>query len=416
MMRPSLRFRSAWSTVASLACAVLGLASPVKGAPPVSTPENIVISGTNDFAIELYDKLRTTPGNRFYSPFSIATALAMTSTGTRGATDRQIAQALHIPQDPTAHQAGFRALIAHINAGAATSDTLVTANALWLQQGDPFLPEFLKTTHDDFNAAAQSVDFLNQTDAAQRAINAWVETQTRDKIRDLLGPGDLSPLTKLVLTNAIYYKGAWLHPFAEARTEQAGVFHTADARRLKIPLMSQTETFRLFESKSLQVLELPYLGGRRTMLIALPKQIDGLPALESALSSETLATWISQMTQKSVHVTLPRFQLNEKFHLPDTLKRLGMVDAFDRDHADFSGMTGTRHLFISDVIHQAFVDVNEAGTEAAAATAVVMMPRMARAKPFPPVEFRADHPFLFLIRDQGTGALLFLGRMQDPSS
>jgi serpin B len=390
--------------------------SLLKGAPPVSTPETAVVPGTNRFALDLYGRLRGGSGNLFFSPYSIATALAMTSTGARGATDAQIADTLHAPADPAARHAGFKALIAQINAGASTGETLATANALWLQQGKPFLPAFLQSTRSEYSATAEEVDFASDRDAAREKINAWVEAQTHDKIRNLIGPSDLTALTKLVLTNAIYFKGAWMHPFREFQTDKKGVFLAADGHKINVPLMSQIESCRLFDGGTFQVLELPYSSGRRAMFIALPKKTDGLAALEASLSSTALETWAAKLTPQRVHVTLPRFKLTETFQLGDTLKALGMVDAFDPKRADFSGMTNGRELMISAVIHKAFVDVNEAGTEAAAATGVVMMPRAAKAPPAPPVEFRADHPFLFLIRDQATGTLLFLGRVYDPSA
>jgi len=389
-----------------------------KGGAPVATPETAVVAGNNRFAFDLYSKLRGGSGNLFFSPYSIATALAMTSTGAKGETDREMAAVLHAPADPAARHAGFKALIDHVNgkdggAAKSASETLVSANALWLQKGEPFLDTFLNVTKSDYGAAPFEVDFMSDTEAARRAINSWVEKQTADKIRDLIGPRDISTDTSLVLTNAIYYKGAWLHPFHEQATQKEGVFTAAGGRKVTVPMMTQSESYRHLDGGSFQMLELPYSGNQRTMLVLLPKAVDGLGALEASLNVEALDGWVGKLARTKVNLQLPRFRLEESFQLGDTLKGLGMSLAFDPSKADFSGMTGRRDRAISAVIHKAFVDVNEAGTEAAAATGVVMTRAMA-VRPEKPVEFRADHPFLFLIRDQATGAVLFLGRMSEP--
>ena len=216
------------------------------------------------------------------------------------------------------------------------------------------------------------------------------------------------------MTNAIYFKGSWLHPFAAAATDVAGAFTTLGGRPVIAPLMSQSESFRHHDGGAFQVLELPYQGNRRAMLVVLPKTVDGLAALEAGLTPQALADWSRGLRTRRVNLKLPRFKLEEAFQLSDSLRALGMTDAFDPSRADFSGMTGRRDRSISAVIHKAFVDVNEVGTEAAAATAVSMT-RSAMMRPEPPVEFKADHPFLFLIRDQATGAVLFIGRVATPT-
>jgi serpin B len=375
-----------------------------------------VAAGNNEFAFDLYGRLRRGEGNLFFSPYSIATALAMTSTGAKGDTDREIARVLHVPDDPEARHAGFKALIASINGEGLSEprpDTLVSANALWLQQGEPFLSAFVEAAKSFYGAAPFEVDFMSATESARRTINAWVEKQTAEKIRDLVGPRDIDIDTLLVLTNAIYYKGAWFHPFNEKATRPDGNFNAAGGRKVTVPMMMLSETFPYCDGGSYQALELPYSAGARAMLVLLPKSMDGLDALESSLTPKALEACVSKLAGKKVNVELPRFRLEEKFQLADVLKSLGMSRSFDSDSADFSGMTGKRELAISKVIHKAFVAVDEVGTEAAAATAVVMA-RAAAVFPAQPVTFRADHPFLFLIRDRKTGAILFLGRVNNP--
>lgn len=386
-----------------------------KGSDLVATPETAVAEGNNRFAFDLYARLRGGPGNLFFSPYSIASALAMTAAGARGETERQVANALHVSVKQADRDAGFKALIDRLNnagdAPAARVDTLVSANALWLQKGEPFLPAFLDAATQKYSASAFDVDFADNPEAARKAINTWVENQTADKIKNLVGPADVTPTTALVLTNAVYFKGAWLHPFSPGATDKEGVFTNRDGKKATTALMIQSESYRHFDGGTFQVLELPYTGNRRALLVVLPKALDGLSALEPALTPEVLDGWSQGLKTRRVNLQLPKFRVEEAFQLSDTLKALGIVDAFDASRADFSGMTGSRDRAISAVIHKAFVDVNESGTEAAAASAVVMM-RTSAIRPEPPVDFKADHPFLFLIRDQATGAVLFLGRVE----
>jgi serpin B len=378
--------------------------------------ERAVIAGSNRFGFDLYGKLRGRGGNLFLSPYSIATALAMTSTGARGETDRELAAVLHAPDDPPARHAAFRDLIARVNGegqGQRRLDTLISANALWLQQGDPFLHAFLDATRTYYGAQPFEVDFAGNTESARQRINAWVEAQTAGKIREIIQSLDLDRDTALVLTNAIYFKGAWASPFVASHTRKDGEFTAAGGKKVTVPMMTQTETYRYHDGGSFQALELPYAGNQRSMLVLLPKAVDGLAALESSLTPEGLDAVVGKLGRQRVNLELPRFRLEESFQLADVLQSLGMERSFDPSRADFSGMTGRRDLAVSKVIHKAFVDVNEEGTEAAAATAVVMA-RTAVMLPGRTVTFRADHPFLFLIRDQATGAVLFLGRVNEP--
>jgi serpin B len=224
--------------------------------------------------------------------------------------------------------------------------------------------------------------------------------------------GVLDPMTSLVLVNAVYFKGAWLEPFKKSATKPDAPFTTADGRRVAVPMMAQTHTFGYHDGGSFQMIELPYAGGQRSMVVLLPKQTSGLAGLESSLSAADLDAWLGRLKPRRVDVELPRFRVEQGFALGEVLKVMGVRLAFDPEHADFSGLTG-RKVWISAVLHKAFVDVDEAGTEAAAATAVGVR-ATAAFRPEPPVVFRADHPFVFLIRDRTTGSILFLGRVTNP--
>ncbi len=385
-----------------------------KGDEPVATVElSHVVKGNTRFALDVYSRLRTAPGNLFFSPFSLSTALTMTSAGAAGETARQMKSTLRLPSD---HASGYAALIDRVNGAGEpqpSPDTLASANALWLQPGEPFLPAFLETVQAQYAASLRPLDFAADPEAARRTINAWVEKQTLDKIRDLIASGVLSRDTSLVLTNAIYFKGAWQTPFQDAQTQKDQPFHAADGHDLKVALMAQTGSFRYHDGESFQALELPYKQNARAMIVLLPRTPAGLAELEASLDEANLTKWLGAMAAKRVRVELPRFKLTQSFEVSETLSALGMTDAFQPSKADFSGMTGHRDHFLSAVIHKAFVDVNEAGTEAAAATAVVMTRSSVIVAP-DPIAFRADHPFVVLIRDQKTGSILFLGRLTDP--
>ncbi|MEW6360162.1 MAG: serpin family protein [Planctomycetota bacterium] len=369
------------------------------------------MEGNNQFALDLYGKLRQEEGNLFFSPYSISTALAMTHAGARGNTEKQMAQALHFGADQQKLHQAFSRLQGEINAVQKKGEVqLHVANALWAQKDYKFLKEFLAILNTCYEAGVTPMDFKTDAEGARKKINAWVEEKTKDKIKDLIKPGVLDAMTRLVLTNAIYFKGDWAEPFKEKNTKDEP-FHLSAAKSVDVPMMTQTEDFRYMEDEQMQLLEMPYAGDEVSMLVILPKKVDGLAEIEGALAVGDLDAWIGKMHSDEVKVFLPRFTLTCEFGLADTLKEMGMPDAFAYGPADFSGMDGTRELFISAIIHKAFVDVNEKGTEAAAATAAVMT---AGAMPEPPPVFRADHPFLFLIWHRPSGSILFMGRMANP--
>ena len=377
-------------------------------AGPTEQDQAAVVAGNTEFALDLYARLRTQDGNLCLSPYSISTALAMTYAGARSETATQMADVLHFSLEHERLHPAFAALMASDRATADDSGyDLHIANALWGQKGYGFLEEFLVLNREHYGAGFREVDFVQATEQARQTINRWVADQTQQMIKELLRKGDLDPADVLVLTNAIYFKGDWASRFDPQRTHDAP-FRISAKEQVVTPIMSQLRKFPFAAGDDLDVLELPYDGDRLSMVLLLPKKVDGLPAVEESLNKENLERWLGRLRQQPVRVGLPRFQLDSRFDLVKTLEAMGMIDAFSGTKADFSGMTGRRDLFIGMVIHQARVDVNEEGTEAAAATVVKMKRGPA------PAAFVADHPFLFLIRDKQSGSILFIGRVVNP--
>ncbi|HHY45947.1 MAG TPA: serpin family protein [Firmicutes bacterium] len=371
-----------------------------------------VVAGNNAFAFDLYRQLAKDKGNLFFSPYSISSALAMTYAGARGETARQMADVLHFSLAPEKLHPAFLDLTGMFNADGK-SYQLSVANALWGQVGYEFLPEFLDITKKYYGAGFKEVDYIDDgnREQARQTINKWVEAKTNDKIKDLIQPNDLSTLTRLVLTNAIYFKGKWEIQFKPEATKPMP-FHISAKEKVDVPMMHQVAKFNYAENDQAQILEMPYTGGELSMVVLLPKPEYELAKLEGMLRPEVIRSWLSQLSREKVEVFLPRFKLEKRFLLNEQLQGLGMIDAFDENAADFSGMTRGRDLYISRVIHKAFVEVNEEGTEAAAATAVVMSGKSIVLDE-PPV-FCADRPFVFLIRDLRSGSILFMGRLADP--
>jgi serpin B len=368
--------------------------------------------GNDTFAWDLYGKVEHTERNLFFSPYSISACLAMTYAGARGETATQMAQTLHFSTNQDQLATGFGQLQKQLQAlEQKQAIALRVANGLWCQQGHPFLPAFLDVARTTYQASVDQVDFRTQAEPTRVEINDWVSRQTQGKITHLLQPGMVDPTTRLILVNAIYFKGKWAHQFNPTNTTNAP-FSVTPSRSVQAPLMHLNAEFNYAEVDGAQLLELPYAGGDLSMVVLLPKERDGLKTLESSLSQPKLEHWLGRGREQKVNVFLPKFKLTAQFSLGRTLADLGMRDAFS-PAADFSGMDGARDLFISAVVHKAFVDVNEEGTEAAAATGTVM--KMLAIRPQPVPTFRADHPFLFLIRDTHSGSILFLGRVLDPT-
>ncbi len=382
--------------------------------PTAAADRTRAVEGNNAFAVALYGQLRKQGGNLFFSPESISTALAMAYAGARGGTASQMAKTLHFTLPPAKLQPAMGALLSDLNA-AHQGYQLSVANALWAQEGYTFLDDFLNLLKTNYGAGLNQVNFKGATEAARLTINQWVEQKTQDKIKNLLQPGALRSDTRLVLTNAIYFKGDWETQFDKAQTRNED-FHLSPGQTTTAPLMHREGRFSYFDGGSFQVLEIPYKSKELSLIVFLPKDPGGLGGLEQSLTDSKLQQWLRQLVSVSkVIVTMPKFKMTQEFELGSTLGAMGMPQAFSSS-ADFSGMTGRRDFAISQVIHKAYIDVNEEGTEAAAATAVTMRALAIRAPEAPPPVFRADHPFVFMIRDNRSASILFMGRVADPRS
>ena len=371
----------------------------------------LITKNTNEFAFDLYRRLEleNKGKNIFFSPFSISDALAMTYAGARGNTEKQMAKVLRfsLPQEEL-HPA-FSSLIERLKVKPGKKAyKLHIANALWGQKDYHFLEEFKALIDRYYNGGFYNVDFAGNTEVARKRINTWVEQKTEEKIKNLIAKGDIDSLTRLVLTNAIYFKGKWASQFKKKNTKPMP-FHVTSKKSVKVPMMFQEGQFPYFENENLQVLELPYAGDELSMIILLPAKKDGLAELEQHLTEKTLSQWLAHLCKREIKVYMPRFKLRTKYYLARDLAAMGMPDAFS-NRADFSGMTGHKELKISKVIHQAYVEVNEEGTEAAAATAVTMRLKAVMLHPI----FRANHPFVFMIFHKKTGSILFVGKVVNP--
>jgi serpin B len=376
------------------------------------TTTETLVKGNTAFAVKLYRELERTEGNIFFSPYSISTALAMTYGGARGNTAKQMADVLHFIPDNNVLHPGFAGLEAKMNAVRQRGYLeLNVANSLWPQENYPFLPEYLDLIKEYYNVSITPLDYKGAADKARNIINKWVEEKTKKKITNLITPGILNELTRLVLVNAVYFKGNWASRFDGNRTQEAD-FYLLNGKTVRTPMMNQVQIFKYGEYGKLQILELPYEGNDLSMIVFLPNKPNGLAKLDNYLTVERLETWLSVLRKRKVKVFLPKFKITSYFRLDKTLAGMGMPDAFS-DAADFSGMDGTRWLFIQAVLHKAFIGVDEKGTEAAAATAVVMYKK--GPPPAQPAVFRADHPFFFLVRENKTGSILFMGKVLNPA-
>lgn len=376
---------------------------------------NSVVNANNQFAFDFYSRYKSQNGNIFYSPYSISSALAMTYEGARGKTAEEIQAVFHFPQDDAIRRDSFREIYQQINK-QDKEYTLRTANALWAQKDYTFLEDYFNIVDKYYGGKVTNLDFTNKTEESRLTINNWIETQTNNKIKDLIPPGILNPSIRLVLTNAIYFKGFWLKQFDKNDTEEQDFRVTPD-NKIKVQMMHLTgedANFNYAETDNLQILELPYEGNELSMIILLPKE-DDLKAVEQSLNLENLSQWKELLSNEEVHVYLPKFKFETKYFMAQDLQDMGMPTAFTPGidfggKADFSGMTGNKRLNIAEVIHQAFVEVNEEGTEAAAATAAVDVESISS-----PSLFKANHPFIFIIQQKNTGNILFMGRVSDPT-
>ena len=371
------------------------------------------VSGNTDFAFALYGKLKDSvpKSNLFFSPFSISTALAMTYAGARGETEKQMATALHFTLPGEQLHSVFGTLQKQlVQEDKSLGYELLMANALWGQKGEPILEEFLSLNKNYYGANLELLDFIGETEKSRKTINDWVEQKTKDKIKELIPPGGVNRDTALVLTNAIYFKGEWRIKFEKEDTIYED-FYVSEKDKVRVPMMHLEEKFRYYEDEELQIVELPYKGDELSMVVILPQETNGVKKVEDMLTAERLGALLSKMKAEKIELILPKFKMTwGSFSLNDVLIELGMPDAFDEMKADFSGINGKGGIWIDNVFHKAFIEVNEEGTEAAAATGVVIV----WGSHVIPV-FRADHPFVFVIKDNRSGSILFMGRLMNPA-
>jgi serpin B len=393
------------------------------GEPPIPPHERALLSddalaavaGNNHFAFNIFDQLAANAGNNnlLVSPFSISTALAMTYAGARGETAQQMAGVLgfSLPNDRL-HPA-FGQLIGDLTT-PRDGYQLNIANRLFGQQGLNFNPQFLNTTATDYGAPLQQLDFKTNPDGSRQTINQWVADQTNNRIQNLLPFGSVDPSTRLVLTNAIYFNGQWKNKFDTQNTFNQ-TFYQQTGSQSSVSMMHQQNSFQYAQMPGFQVLQMPYAGDDLSMVMLLPNDRNGLTNLEHSLTDTVWNSTIASLHNTTVVVTMPKFTFDSSFKLADVLKQMGMTDAFT--NADFSGMTSDAPVAINDVIHKAFINVGEEGTEAAAATAVTITTTSAAYDmPSEPQIFTADHPFLFALEDNHSGSILFLGQVTDPGS
>lgn len=377
-----------------------------------------LVSGNTRFAFDLYHAVRGGNDNLFYSPYSISMALAMTYVGARGETAEQMADALHFTLPEERLHPAFNALgleLAERGKGPMVKEgdafRLNVVNALWGQAGYTFLPDFLDALAANYGAGMRLLDFRFAPEESRQTINEWVADQTEGKIENLIPPGAITDLTRLVLTNAIYFNATWLHTFDEANTAE-GPFHLLGGTEVTVPMMHQTEYFNYTADDGYQAVELPYAGEDLSMVILLPAQ-GQFESFEDELGAGRVDAIVQDLERENVKLTMPEFEFDSSFQLSGALAGLGMPIAFDAEQANFSGIADTDDLFIQEVVHKAFVSVDEEGTEAAAATGVMMGITSA---PPPPEEVAIDRPFIFMIRDVETEAILFAGRVLNPVS
>jgi serpin B len=384
---------------------------PILLAAALPAADSRIVPAMNAFTTAAYKQLAGGDANLILSPFNIATALSMALVGARGQTAAEIQSVLRLHYDST-YDAALASLLADLDKAANNDgNQLLTANGLWVQKGFAILPAFENTLANNYHAPLTPLDFVAAPEAARSQINRWTEEQTKEKIKDLFPAGSLNAQTRLVLTSAIYFYGKWQDPFLTSRTLPAP-FTLPSGAAAQADFMNQTSHFGYAETPSAQILEMRYAGSGIAFDVLLPKLVTGLPDLEKSLTPENLTGWLGHVATQNVQVSLPKFRAESQFSIRKALSAMGMPAAFT-DKADFSGIDPKGGLAISEVFHKAFVDVSEQGTEAAAATGIAVHATAMRM-PEQAIVFRADHPFLFLIRDARTGVVLFIGRLMNP--
>ncbi len=381
----------------------------------IASQENILVSldpsyASNRFAFSLFSNLaQNDKSNVFFSPYSISNAFSMIYEGARGNTKSEIQSIFHFTESDLARRDSVKILDSELNNPNGTYK-LDIANALWIQNDFTVLKNYTDTLEKYYAAKALNLDFKNKPEDSRQMINKWVENKTEQKIKDLLPPDSINDLTRVVLTNAIYFKGNWTNQFDGTQTREEN-FTTADQHIVKVSMMTTQSNFKYVLDKDLQVLEMPYQGGALSMIVLLPAE-NNLKPLTGSLSVERLNEWKSKLIPEQITVYMPKFTIDTKYILNDNLSFMGMPSAFSPNDADFTGITGKKDLYISTVVHQAFVKVDEKGTEAAAATGISLSATSAHLSS---KVFKADHPFMFLIYDNQTGLVLFIGQMTNPS-
>jgi serpin B len=389
---------------------LLAAARPTSAAGPSGEPD-AVCAGEPRFAARLYGVLRASSGNLLFSPTSIRMALAMGYAGARGATATELRDTLLLPDEKVARD-GMATLLKRWDALPHDKVALKVVNRLWGQQGRSFRDDFLGVLRDSYGAPFGILDFRRDVEST-REINRWVDEHTEHKIPELFRPGTLNG-AGLVVTNCVYLKAAWSSSFWPKETVSAPFLGAGRDRQ--VPLMHQVAHFDYAEGEGVQVLELPYRSGELVMDVILPRRADGLARLEQQIADGALPGWLHGLEEKWLDVRLPRFHASSSFELARALKAMGMAAPFARGMADFSGIDGTHELYVGTVVHQAIIDVDERGTEAAAATGGGYLIMAKAPDPAGPIVFRADHPFVYLIRDTKTSAILFMGRFVDPAA
>lgn len=397
--------------IGSLAALVFLFLTPAAGraepSPGETPPGNKAVLAVNELAVDLYRQFARDGENLCFSPYSISAAFAMTYAGARSMTGLQMQLALHYGSG--IHSAN-RVLANSLMNVPRDAGELKIANSIWLANEYPLLKSFEKTLRTDYLSEIHHQDYLNQPERARGVINDWVAEKTKDRIKDILAQGSIRPDTKMVLVNAIYFKANWMNQFRESQTEKAD-FHVSPTEKINVDMMNNADNFQYAELSDAQVLKLPYRQGIFSMVLILPKEKNGLKALEDKLTLETINRYRAELKSQRVNVFLPKFKVEQTFDLTPALSQLGVEHAFSPGLANFSGISGKRDLFIDAAVHKAFIEVDESGTEAAAATAIAM--RMSAHLPDEALEvpvFRADHPFIYFIQDEANDTILFMGK------
>jgi len=365
-----------------------------------------IVEGNNQFAFDLLSQLKDQKNNVFFSPYSISTALFMTAGGARGNTEKQMIKVLHQSQNSVAYHKSFGALITKV--GAKKNVELSIANSIWPQKGYHFKPEYLLLLKTAYKSQVTECDFSKDPNGEALKINKWVADKTKNKITDIIEPGALDASTKLVLANAIYFYGEWKTTFDSAKTIEASFYRKAEEIS-NVKFMNALFAMEYAHNDMFKMISIPYKNNEVSMLIFLPNEPDSFNTALNNLDIRQYSALSKQLLPQKIDLFLPKFKIETEYMLQDLLPDMGMVDAFSGE-ANFSGMTGDKSLLISKVIHSAFIDVNEKGTEAAAATVVVV----SRNGGNHTITIKLDHPFIFMIKDNATGQLLFMGIMNNP--